>query len=72
MGDARQDHDDELNTRYCHVFWWIPGAQGFPLKEERNGNGNLSCIHIHVIEIILVVCMFARIGFGTVFQLDWL
>ena len=39
-GDACQDRDDdELNTRYCDVFWWIPGAQGFPLKEERYENG---------------------------------
>jgi hypothetical protein len=42
--EAYQDHDDdELNCAFTVMHpWWIPCAQGFPLKEERNGKWNNS------------------------------
>jgi hypothetical protein len=46
--------------RYCHVFWWIRGAQGFPLKEEINGKWKM-IMHAYLCDwkFLLVVCMFA-------------
>ena len=60
-GDARQDRDDdELNYALLPRVLMASQCTGFPVKRERYENGKWSCIHIYVIEIILVVCMFGR------------
>jgi hypothetical protein len=50
-------------TRYCHAFWRIPGAHGFPVKRKEMENGKWKRLHdMHTCYIVVayIPCVFAK------------